>query len=49
MVQLVATPEIHKFYALILLLGSANPVYRISGYLCGNIIYANYASSCEGA
>ena len=24
-------------------------VYRKSGYLCGNIIYANYASSCEGA
>ena len=23
--------------------------YRKSGYLCGNIIYANYASSCEGA
>ena len=23
--------------------------YRTSGYLCGNIIYANYASSCEGA
>ena len=22
--------------------------YRESGYLCGNIIYANYASSCEG-
>ena len=20
-----------------------------TGYLCGNIIYANYASSCEGA
>ena len=24
-------------------------IYRKSGYLCGNIIYANYASSCEGA
>ena len=24
-------------------------LYRKSGYLCGNIIYANYASSCEGA
>ena len=23
--------------------------YRKFGYLCGNIIYANYASSCEGA
>ena len=23
--------------------------YHKSGYLCGNIIYANYASSCEGA
>ena len=23
--------------------------YRTFGYLCGNIIYANYASSCEGA
>ena len=25
-----------------------NYVYRNFGYLCGNIIYANYASSCEG-
>ena len=24
-------------------------LYRTFGYLCGNIIYANYASSCEGA
>ena len=24
-------------------------VDRKFGYLCGNIIYANYASSCEGA
>ena len=23
-------------------------MYRKFGYLCGNIIYANYASSCEG-
>ena len=23
--------------------------YSKSGYLCGNIIYANYASSCEGS
>ena len=23
--------------------------YRSFSYLCGNIIYANYASSCEGA
>ena len=23
-------------------------IYRQSGYLCGNIIYANYASSCDG-
>ena len=23
--------------------------YHTFGYLCGNIIYANYASSCEGA
>ena len=29
--------------------GVALANYRTFGYLCGNIIYANYASSCEGA
>ena len=33
--------------------GSVNPTqkkdYCESGYLCSNIIYVNYASSCEGA
>ena len=36
------------------IVGSAEGVhsltlYRTFGYLCGNIINANYASSCEGA